>query len=419
MIAAYFDCPSGASGNMLLGAFLDAGARLTAVEHAIAALGLGGAAELRVDRYQKGKVEATHVEVATLQPQPRRRPSEIDRLISDAGLDDGVRERSRLAFRLLAEAEARAHGVDVSQVVLHEVGGLDALIDVVGTFCAAADLGVDAFYCSALPLSEGTVATDHGVMPLPAPATAEILNRVGAPTYLKDGGWEFVTPTGAAIIGACASFTSPRIDIEHEGFGAGTRDLPWPNVLHLLVGEMLGEATSTVEDEKPRDPALPAREGASLRGLSEETVAVIETNIDDMAPNLLAAVPQSLLDAGALDAFTTPVAMKKGRAGLMLTVICAPDLLDRLAAQILQNTSTLGVRVREERRLVAARRIVAMETEGGEIRVKLKELGGRVVAATPEFDDVSRIARARGMSLIDAQSMLSEEARRRFVEGER
>jgi uncharacterized protein (DUF111 family) len=227
-----------------------------------------------------------------------------------------------------------------------------------------------------------------------------------------------VTPTGAAIIGACASFTSPRIDIEHEGFGAGTRDLPWPNVLHLLVGEMLSEATSTVEDEKPRDPALPAREGAS-RGLSEETVAVIETNIDDMAPNLLAAVPQALLDAGALDAFTTPVAMKKGRAGLMLTVICAPDLLDRLAAQILQNTSTLGVRVREERRLVAARRVVAMETESGEIRVKLKELGGRVVAATPEFDDVSRIAQARGMSLIDAQSMLSEEARRRFVEGER
>ena len=306
MRAAYFDCLSGASGNMLLGALLDAGAHIETLTDTLAALDLTGAAEVITSRRLKGNLNALHVEIEVKQPKPWRQVGEIDRLIAAAPLDEGVKERSRLAFRLLARAEAKAHNISADRVRLHEAGAVDAVIDVVGTFALAHEMGVEAFYCSSLPLSDGETESAHGRIPLPAPATVNILESVGAPTYRKDGGAELVTPTGAAILGACASFTSPRVDAEHEGYGAGTADLAWPNVLRVVIGD--------VEEVVPEEDLVPA--AAPLidpgSGLAEETVSVLETNIDDMPANLLSDVAAAMLEAGALGRLPDPGADEEG-----------------------------------------------------------------------------------------------------------
>ena len=411
MRAAYFDCLSGASGNMLLGALLDAGAHIETLTATLAALDLTDAAEVVTSHRLKGDRGATHVEIEVLKPKPWRVVGEIDRLIAGAALDEGVKERSRLAFRLLAQAEARAHNVAADQVRLHEAGAIDAVIDVVGTFALAQELGVEEFYCSALPLSDGETVSAHGRIPLPAPATVNILESVGAPTYRKAGGAELVTPTGAAILAACATFTSPRVTVEHEGYGAGSADLAWPNVLRVVIGQAEEEVSGTTValSEAPLiDP--PA-------GLAEDTVSVLETNVDDMAANLLADVAAALLEAGALDAFLTPVLMKKGRPGHLVTAVCRPADSAALAELLIRQTSTLGVRVREQRRVIAERRLERLQSSIGEVGVKLKLVGGQVLDAVPEHDDVARLAGAAGLSVSEAHRRLSQESRARFMEG--
>jgi uncharacterized protein (TIGR00299 family) protein len=390
---------------MVLGALLDAGATTACLDRTVAALGLQDAATVTVDRRQKGNIEATHVDIEVLQPRQFRTVGDIDALIAAAPLDEGIIERSRLAFRLLGQAEARAHGVEVDTVRLHEAGAIDALIDVVGSFALAHELGAEAYYASSLPLCRGTTTSEHGTIPLPAPATVNILEAVGAPTYYKDGDAELVTPTGAAIVGACAVFESPRLDAEHEGFGAGTADLPWPNVMRVVIGEVAPDGAAAFD-------ATPAPAEA---GLEEEMVSVIETNIDDMPANLLAAVPQAMLDAGALDAFLTPVLMKKGRPAYVVTVVCAPGVAEALGARLLTETSTLGVRIREERRLVARRRVERMKSALGEVDVKLKLIDGRVVDAVPEYEQVRVAAEGAGMPLQEAHRLVTDEARRRYL----
>jgi len=407
--AAYFDCLSGASGNMILGALLDAGGHVETLTATLAALELTEAAAVVTSRRMKGNLGATHVEIEVLQPKPWRQVGEIDRLIASASLDEGVKERSRLAFRLLAQAEAKAHNVSPDRVRLHEAGAIDAVVDVVGTFALADELGVEAFYCSSLPLSDGETVSAHGTIPLPAPATVNILESVGAPTYRKDGGHELVTPTGAAILGACATFASPRVDAELEGYGAGTADLDWPNVLRVVIGEVV----EVVAGDDPAPPAAPLIDPTA--GLAEDTVSVLETNIDDMPANLLSDVTAAMLDAGALDAFLTPVLMKKGRAAHLLTVICLPEAAADLAERLVRETPTLGVRVREQRRIVAERRLERLDSTIGEVGVKLKLVGGDVVGAVPEHDDVVRRAGERGIPVAEAHRRVSEEARKAFM----
>jgi len=401
---AYFDCLSGASGNMLLGAFLDAGARLETLTACLDALGLAEAAEVVASQRMKGNLRATHVEIEVKQPKPWRHIGEIDRLIAGATIGDGVKERSRLAFRLLGQAEAKAHGVDLASVRLHEAGAIDAVIDVVGTFALADELGVEAFYSSALPLSKGEIDSAHGRIPLPAPATVNILESVGAPTYEKEGDAELVTPTGAAILAACCRFESPRVDSQLEGYGAGTADLDWPNVLRVVVGEL---------DEAPVEAALAPAPGGP--GIEEDTVTVLETNIDDMAANLLSDVVASMLAGGALDAFLTPVVMKKGRSAHLLTVVCEPAAAAPLAERLIRETSTLGVRMREQRRFVADRRMEVFKSSIGGVGVKLKLVDGEVVDAVPEHDEVLERAAGAGIPIAEAHRRVTEEARRKFV----
>jgi pyridinium-3,5-bisthiocarboxylic acid mononucleotide nickel chelatase len=401
---------------MLLGAFLDAGASLATLVRTLDALGLSDSAEVIASQDMKGNLRATHVEIVVKHPKPWRHVAEIDALIAGAALGDGVKERSRLAFRLLARAEGKAHNIDPEQVRLHEAGAIDAVIDVVGTFALADELGVEAFYSSALPLSRGETQSEHGRVPLPAPATVNILQSVGAPTYDKEGGAELVTPTGAAILGACARFETVRIDHDLEGYGAGTADLDWPNVLRLVVGELEEGADDA---SAPPPQAAPVAAAPPLIDLVDElagdTVAVLETNIDDMPANLLSDVVTSLLDDGALDAFLTPVVMKKGRAGHLLTVICPLQEAPRLAERVLRETSTLGVRVREQRRMVAARRLERLQSSIGEIGVKLKMIGEEVLDAVPEHDDVVERAAAAGIPIAEAHRRVSAEARVKFV----
>ncbi|HEV3232622.1 MAG TPA: nickel pincer cofactor biosynthesis protein LarC [Candidatus Dormibacteraeota bacterium] len=420
MRAAYFDCLSGASGNMLLGGLLDAGAPASSVEAAIAALGLAGHATLRVERRRRGSLDATHVEVDVSRGQPWRTVADIDRLIAGAPLEEGVRERSRLAFRLLARAEAEAHGVAIDDVRLHETGAVDAVVDVVGTFAAADALGVQTFYSSPLPLSDGTATSEHGEIPLPAPATLRILDAIGAPTYRKECGAELVTPTGAAIIGACALFQSPRISTDLEGFGAGSAELPWANVLRVVVGEVedaAGAAPLIAAGGLPGAMVGAGHDAGAAAGaaLAEETVAVLETAIDDMPANVVATLPADLLAAGALDAWLTPVLMKKGRPGHHLTVLCPPDLAAGLAERIVRQTSTLGVRVRDERRLVAGRRLERVATSLGEIAAKVKTVGGVDVDAVPEFDDVHAAAERLGLPLAEAHQRATAEVRQALI----
>jgi uncharacterized protein (TIGR00299 family) protein len=411
---------------MLLGAFLDAGARLETLTATLDALGLTGAADVTASQRMKGSLRATHVEIEVKQAMPWRHVGEIDALIAGAALDQDVKERSRLAFRLLAGAEAKAHDVAPDRVRLHEAGAVDAVIDVVGTFALADELGVQAFFSSALPLSDGETESAHGPIPLPAPATVNILESVGAPTYRREGGAELVTPTGAAILGACARFESPRIEAELEGYGAGTADLDWPNVLRVTVGE-LSEAEAQADEGSEADarwvaPAVPGSAVGSAPlldlapGLELDTVAVLETNIDDMAANLLTDVLDAMLEAGALEAFVTPVVMKKGRSAHLLTVLCEPALTAQLAARLVNETSTLGVRVREQQRYVAARRLDRFKSSLGGVGVKLKVVDGRVVDAVPEHDDVLERARAAGIPIAEAHRRVSAEARRKFVE---
>lgn len=405
---------------MLLGAFLDAGARRETLDATVAALGLGDAARVNVERRLKGEIDAAYVEIDVLEPGPWHTVAEIDDVIVRAPLDDGVRERSRLAFRLLGAAEAKAHGVPEDQVRLHEAGAIDAIIDVVGSFVLADELGAKAFYSSALPLCRGTVETDHGTLPLPAPATVNILEAVGAPTFFKDGDAELVTPTGAAIVAACASFEPARlVSTEHEGYGAGSADLDWPNVMRVVVGELeeggAGQHYSGVVEQQGRVQLDADWSESQAIGALQETVMVIETNIDDMAPNLLAEIPRAMLEAGALEAFVTAVVMKKGRPGHLVTVVCPPGQADSLAAKLLRQTSTLGVRLREERRLVLERRAEKFVSSLGEVAVKLKLIDGKVVDAVPEYDDVRAAAERADMPVAEAHRVLSEESRREFV----
>ena len=379
---AYFDCFSGISGDMALGALLDAGATRETLERAVAALGLSHEVRLEVGRVQRGDLAGTCVAVEIGDSRRRNLP-ELLRVVSGARLPATVAARARDALTRLGRAESRLHGVPVEEVHLHELGGADTLVDVVGAFWLLDELGVDSVYCSALPAERPRLGSRH---PLPAPAALEVLAGSGAVYEPVDAEVELVTPTGAALMAACATFSRPALRPERIGHGAGARDRPG-NVLRVWIGELVpgvGDADS---------------------------VALIETNLDDMAPNLLAALVEDLLAAGALDVTVTPALMKKGRPGQLVTVMASPAAADNLARRLLRSSTTLGVRVTEARRVLAERRVIEVETELGRARVKLKILDGEVVDAVPEYEDCRRLALASGRDLREVMRVIAAAAR--------
>ena len=391
MRALYFDCFAGASGDMMVGALLDLGLELEILKRELASLDLKDY-EISASRVKRSRIAATKFEVRTgAAPQPARHLSNIAAIIDNSALSDRVRRMSLNAFERLAEAEAKIHGTTIDKVHFHEVGAIDSIIDIVGAMIGFDRLGVEWFFSSPLRLGYGSIRTEHGLMPVPAPATAELLR--GAPVYAGEIEGEFVTPTGAAIIvSLCEEFSQlPPLKISRTGYGAGSRDPEgFPNAMRMILGDLT--------------------EGG-LRP-SPEKVTVIETNIDDMNPQIYGYVIERALALGALDAFLTPVQMKKDRPATLLTVLCEAEKRDLLIDMLLAETSTLGVRYMEANRRVLDRIIEYVETRYGRVRIKVARQGGRTLHFHPEYEDCLKLAEESCVPLIEVQTEAAAAYRR-------
>jgi uncharacterized protein (TIGR00299 family) protein len=390
---AYFDCFSGISGDMVLGALVDAGADLRAIEGELRKLNLPGWT-ISAQKVQRRAIFATHVVVQVPETHSHghgdahahshehgghRGLAEIVRMIDAAGLAPRAAERAKKIFRRLGEAEAHVHQVPIESVHFHEVGAVDSIIDIVGAAIGFELLGIDEFACSGLDVGGGQVKTAHGILPVPAPATAELLR--GAPTHSSGIQRELVTPTGAAIATTLAARYAeiPPMTLRAIGYGAGSADLAEkPNVLRLLVGER-------AENEAGEYWGAP--------------VTVIETNLDDMSPQIYGYFVERALAAGALDVFSTPAQMKKNRPGLLVTLLSETENVARLIDLVFRETTTIGVRTYEVRRKTLEREFVPIETPFGEVRMKLSRMNGTILNATPEYEDCQRIAAASGVPL--------------------
>ena len=392
MKIAYFDCPSGAAGDMIMAALVDAGASLDALRSELRKLPLEGW-ELVGREVRKGAFRATKVdvEIAAAAHHHHRTLGDIVAILDGSRLPAPVTERARRIFERLADAEARVHGTTRDRVQFHDVGAVDAIVDVTGGVLGLHLLRVETVYVSPLPLGGGFSDGPHGRMPIPGPGTAELLR--GFPVVDTGVRVELVTPTGAAILTTLAASAGrmPAMTVATVGCGAGTRDLPGtPNVLRCFVGEAADTAAG------------------------DETIAQLETTIDDMSPQLYEPLIERLFEAGALDVFLQPVIMKRGRPGVVVTTLGAPDRIDDLSRVLFEETTTIGVRWSEWRRTRLAREVVTLPTAYGAIPFKVSRLGGRVVTVTPEFADIARIAREKSLPVREVLDQARADGRRLF-----
>lgn len=362
MKSAYLDAFSGLSGDMIVGAILDAGAEFAELEQAVAGLGLRGY-RLATRRKPVSGIAALKFEVEISEPQPERHLGEIRSMIERAGLPPSVRANAIAIFTALAEAEAKVHRTTPEEVHFHEVGAVDSIIDIVGAAWGFERLGVGQILVSTLPMGTGFAKSRHGIIPVPAPATAELL--AGYPVRLTDGPSEMVTPTGAAIVKALARPAPAALtfEVERVGYGAGTKDFSdRPNVLRLMIGHEPAAATA-------------------------DEVIEIAANIDDLNPQIYDHLSERLFAAGARDVTLTPTIMKKGRPGVILSVLAGPALRDQIAAIIFAETTTIGIRFHPMARLKLERRIVEVDTRFGAIRVKVSGGGPTPATIAPEYED--------------------------------
>jgi pyridinium-3,5-bisthiocarboxylic acid mononucleotide nickel chelatase len=453
---AYLDCFSGISGDMFLGALIDAGVPAELFQRTVAALNVG--AKLEITRVNRSGISATKVEVQvngktedsrehnphpfhhepehvhehshshahSHQHEARTAPLsdsgqsggatahshgrhliEIRQIISSADISDSAKRIAIAIFEKLGAAEAKIHNVPIEKIHFHEVGAVDAIVDIVCAAIGSEALGVQQFVCSPLNVGGGTVVCAHGTFPVPAPATVEILK--GVPVYSGEIQKELVTPTGAAIVATLAlRFEDfPAMKIEKTGYGAGTRDFPGqPNVLRIVVGERLSTdlADRNVRPTQPHSPQA-----------NEDTVAVLEANLDDLSPQVFGYVMERLFEAGALDVFGTPVQMKKNRPGTLLTVLAKPADADSLTRIIFAETTTLGIRRREERRQVLAREWQTVSTRFGNVRIKVASMNGTISSYAPEYEDCRRIAADHRVPL----KQVMQEAIQAYLQGSR
>ena len=374
MKIAYFDLIAGASGDMILAALVDAGLPVAELRDALGLLDLPEF-ELTASRVMRGAFSATKVDVHTADTAHARGLAEIEQIITASRLSGHIQARAMRVFRRLAEAEAGIHGVPVETIHFHELGAVDTIVDVTGALLALERLGVGRVIASPVPLGRGLARGSHGTFPLPAPATVALLR--GAQVVGVDHAVETVTPTAAALLAELAEGFGPipRMTLAAIGYGAGTRTTPEPNLLRVLLGEAEADSGGT------------------------ETLVMLETNVDDMSPEAHGYVVERLLAAGALDAYLTPVLMKKGRPGVVLSVLCRPDDAARLRGLLFAETTTLGVRTMEVLRYCLPREIKTVQTPYGEIRIKVARWGDGEKAA-PEYEDCRHAAQAVGVPLL-------------------
>ena len=376
MRIAYFDCFSGISGDMCLGALLASGLSRDELVVGLNGLGLAGW-ELRAQEVKQHSIAAVDVEVRVSGPQPHRHLGDILELINNSSLPAPVREKATAVFTNLARAEARVHGIAAGEVHFHEVGAVDAIIDIIGTILGLHLLGIEKIISSSLPMGSGWVECRHGKLPVPAPATMYLLQ--GFPIYGTTDQAELVTPTGAALITTLAASFGPfpAMNLQHVGFGAGKTKLERPNLLRLAVGEVI---TGQLE--------------------GEENSLVIETTIDDMNPEFFPALIEATMAAGAVDAYCTPIQMKKGRPGVLFTALCPENKLAKVAAAIFRHSTTLGLRFRRDGRLVCQRRTGEVITPFGPVIMKWglyhDTEGQAITQVAPEYESCRQAAQNAG-----------------------
>jgi len=385
MRIAYFDCFSGASGDMILAACVDAGLDVEQLRQDLAALGLGGY-RIEASSVCKQGFAATRFEVhlAPEADRPHRHLKDIREILEAGRLPDRVRRQAEAIFTRLAEAEAKVHGTPVEQIHFHEVGAVDAVVDIVGACLALDRLGIEQVRVSPIPTGGGSVRCEHGSIPVPAPATAELLK--GVPLADCDEVGELITPTGAAILTTLAHDFGPvpAMVIRHIGIGAGSREgRARPNLLRLLIGEAVGPANAGEADE----------------------ILAMEANLDDISGELVGYVIERLFDTGALDVFCAPIYMKKNRPATRITVLAPPALREALEEVLFAETTTFGIRTYPVRRSKLSRTVEKVRTEFGEIRVKVGRRGGSVVRVAPEFEDCREAARRSGRPLIEVMEL--------------
>ena len=381
---AYLDCFSGVSGDMLLGAIIDCGVSVGDLRGELAKLRLDGY-NLSATRVTRSGLAATQAVVEVAGAPAPRTLGDVLGIIDQSSLPHEDREKAARIFQRLAEAEAKVHGETVEAVHLHDVGAVDAIVDVMGTLAGLRLLDVHEVFASPLPAGAGAVDGPHGKLPVPAPATLELLSRANAPLRPADGAsGELVTPTGAAILTTVARFERPAMTLERAGYGAGSREIEGrPNVLRIWLGER------------------------TERGVRQ--MVLIETNIDDMTGEMLGYARDKLLHAGAADVWFTSIQMKKGRPGVALSVICGEAQEEEIARLLLRETSTLGVRVRPVHRWEAERELLEFESSLGPASVKVKRLAGEPPTIAPEYEACKRLAEATGLALAEVYRIVQAE----------
>jgi len=381
MKLAYFDCFSGISGDMTLGALVDAGCPVEYLRAELQSLDVPGWT-LSAEKVWKNGMAATYVKVVSEDQQQHRSLATILEIIDKSQIAPQVRERACAIFERLGRAESYVHDAPLEKIHFHEVGAVDAIVDIVGACVGFDALGIAKFASSPLNVGGGTVKMAHGILPVPAPATARLLQ--GAPTYSSGVQKELVTPTGAAIVATlCDSFgPQPAMTVSSIGYGAGTLDLAHqPNVLRIMIGEAA-------------EKSVPAGAG----GFAEE-ISVIEANLDDMNPQIYGHFQERALSGGALDVYTTPVQMKKNRPGTLLTVLCKPEDRHKLMDLLFAETTTIGARTYNAQRCVLPRASVTVTTSFGDVRVKVASVNGHIRQATPEYEDCRALAVEKNVPL--------------------
>lgn len=375
MTLAYFDCFSGISGDMTLGALVDAGVGIEVLRTQLEKLHLPGY-EITALKVARAGIQATKVHVCLDgKEQPARHLSDIRSIIETSTLSSSIKQKSIRIFERLAQAEAKVHGTTPDKVHFHEVGAVDAIVDIVGSIIGLEVLGITNIAGSAINLGSGTIKTSHGTMPVPAPATAELLKNI--PSYGSSVPFELTTPTGAVILSALGSAFGlmPQMRISRTAYGAGDKEIPeQPNVLRLMIGE----------------PTAAYEEDSSI---------VIETNIDDMNPQVYDYLIEKLMKQGAQDAYLTPIIMKKGRPAILLSVLTDNAKTDVLLDTIFRETTSIGVRIQETGRKKLTREIKEVDTTYGKVRIKISKRGDEILTATPEYEDCRRIAEERKIPL--------------------
>jgi len=379
MTIVYFDCFAGISGDMTLGALIDAGGDRALLDAAVESLRLGDEVSVEVRHETRGHIGGTRVLVQTLDRVERTVPA-LRAVVETADAPEQVKRPVLDAIDILSRAESRLHGLPEGDLHLHELGGADTLVDLMGAFWLLHGMDVEQVYASALPAPRGR----SGSMPLPAPASVRVLEGTGAVFEATQEDRELVTPTGAAILAAGARFERPAMSLRSVGYGIGARESPG-NALAVWVGDRVEPSTG---------------------------VTLIETNLDDMAPNLIAPLCEDLMSAGALDVTVTPTLMKKGRPGHLISVLSPPELAGKLAEHLLRHSTTLGVRVTGAHRVTAQRRTIEVETHLGTARVKVKEFGGKPVDASPEYEDCRLISLEKSIDLREVMRVVTEAARK-------